>query len=203
MEQITHFINNLTDAEFNGYPVQHLIDNLGVHIPVRLVGTIQDDNGVAYSVYLEQDRTPIFLPLPPAAAMPARFIDDQPADEMADGAVAEFDEERLSDRSRARRNARVSRRANRRAARQAFEQQQRQRQPAMFANPHNIFQQHQQPQPPMQRPQSPVHQQPSNPASRRQRRKASRLSRERREARIRAGYVVGGKTRRRHTVIKT
>ena len=209
MDQLNHFINNMTDEEFDSYPVQHLIDNLGVRIPVRLVATIHD-NGVAYSVYLEHDRTPIFIPIPPEpAAMPAPYIDDYPADEMEDV------EERVSPRQDARRAAsraaRISRRADRRAARQAFEQQQlRRQQPGLFANPHNIFQQHQQqhqqphqqphqdqqPHLPMQRPQSPVHQQPPNPASRRQRRKASRLSRERREARIRAGYVVGGKTRR-------
>jgi hypothetical protein len=199
MEQINHFINNLTDAEFNSYPVQHLVDNLGVRIPVRLVGTTYDNNGLAYSLYLEHDRTPIFIPIPPEpAAMPAPFVDNYPADEMEDV------EERVSPRRPARRAnraasraARILRRADRRAALQAFEQQeQQQQQPGLFANPHNIFQQpQQQPRPLLVRP-LPVPPTPANPASRRQRRKASRLSRERREAHIRAGHVVGGKTRR-------
>jgi hypothetical protein len=131
------------------------------------------------------------------------FIDRYPADEMEDV------EERVSPRQAARRAsraasrpARMSRRADRRAALQAFEQQQMQlQQPGLF-NPHNIFHQpHQrhQPQPePLLACPLPVPPTPANPVSRRQRRKASRLSRERREARIRAGYVVGGKTRRRH-----
>ena len=205
MEQINHFINNMTVEEFNGYPVQHLVDNLGVRIPVRLVGTVYDNQGIAYILYLEHDRTPIFIPIPPEpAAMPAPFIDHHPADEMEDV------EERVSPRQAARRAsraasraasrpARMSRRADRRAALRAFEEQQlRRQQPGLF-NPHNIFQQHQQPEPePLLVRPLPVPPTPANPASRRQRRKASRLSRERREARIRAGYVVGGKTRRRH-----
>jgi len=202
MEQINHFINNMTDEEFNGYPVQHLVDNLGVRIPVRLVGTVYDNQGIAYILFLEHDRTPIFIPIPPEpAAMPAPFIDAHPADEMEDV------EERVSPRQAARRasraasrSARMSRRADRRAALHAFEQQQLQRQQPGLFNPHNIFQQHRQPHQPeplLVRP-LPVPPTPANPASRRQRRKASRLSRERREARIRAGYVVGGKTRRRH-----
>lgn len=196
----------MTVEEFNGYPVQHLVDNLGVRIPVRLVGTVYDNNGLAYSLYLEHDRTPIFIPIPPEpAAMPDQFVDNYPADEMEDV------EERVSPRRAARRAsraasraasrpARMSRRADRRAALQAFEQQeQQQQQPGLFANPHNIFQQQpqQQPRPLLVRP-LPVPPTPANPASRRQRRKASRLSREQRAARIRAGHVVGGKTRRRH-----
>lgn len=195
----------MTVEEFNGYPVQHLVDNLGVRIPVRLVGTVYDNNGLAYSLYLEHDRTPIFIPIPPEpAAMPDQFVDNYPADEMEDV------EERVSPRRAARRAsraasraasrpARMSRRADRRAALHAFEQQQLQlQQPGLF-NPHNIFQQQpqQQPRPLLVRP-LPVPPTPANPASRRQRRKASRLSREQRAARIRAGHVVGGKTRRRH-----
>ena len=141
-------------------------------------------------------------------AMAPPFIEHHPAVE-----------ERVSPRQAARR-ARMSRRSDRRAALHAFEQQQLQlqqpglfnphnifQQPGLF-NPHNIFQQpqqqqhyqhHQQPEPePLLVRPLPVPPTPANPASRRQRRKASRLSRERREARIRAGYVVGGKTRRRH-----
>jgi hypothetical protein len=200
MEQINHFINNMTVEEFNGYPEQHLVDDLGVRIPVRLVGTVYDNQGIAYILFLEHDRTPIFIPIPPEpAAMAPPFIDRYPADEMEDV------EERVSPRQAARRasraasrHARMSRRADRRAALHAFEQQQLQRQQPGLFNPHNIFQQpqpQQQPEPLLVRP-LPVPPTPANPASRRQRRKASRLSRERREARIRAGYVVGGKTRR-------
>jgi hypothetical protein len=190
MEDINRFINNMTVEEFNGYPEQHLVDDLGVRIPVRLVGTVYDNQGIAYILFLEHDRNPIFIPIPPEpAAMAPPFIDRYPADEM---------EEPVSPREAARRAsraARMSRRADRRAALHAFEQQQLQRQQPGLFNPHNIFQQHHQPEPLLVRP-LPVPPTPANPASRRQRRKASRMSRERRAARIRAGYVVGGKTRR-------
>jgi hypothetical protein len=101
MDQIMHEINNMSDEQFENYPVQHVVDNLGVRIPVRLFGYVRDEHGAVYSVYLENDRTPMIIPIGP--------------DPQQMG--LQFDEARLSDRSRARRNARISRRANRRVER--------------------------------------------------------------------------------------
>jgi hypothetical protein len=176
-EYIENLVIAIPHEDLLRYPIYRMIDHLGVETPFRIVGNVIE-NGVPNYVCVVDDnnRTVIYLPHPPP--------------------VAGFDEARLSDRSRARRNARISRRSDRRVARQAFEQQQRQLQPALFANPHNIFQQ-QRYLPLIQRPLSPVHQQPPNPESSRQRRRASRMSRERREELIRQGLILGGKTRRR------
>lgn len=172
MDNITQYVNNMTDDEIDALPPYHINDAI-----YRYLGNVVAGDGQHLYVFLDNDhrRNINYLPFDPPAEV---------------NAVHNPDEEARESRKARRAAENISRRAAHRAAIAAYEAQQ--------INPHNIFQQ----QAPLQRPRSPVRQQPADPNSRRQRKMLSRDQRmERRRERF-SRIFGGKTHRRRHRSIK-
>jgi len=202
MDNITQYVNNMTDDEIDALPPYHINDAI-----YRYLGNVVAGDGQHLYVFLDNDhrRNINYLPFdPPAEVNAVHNPDEAEVNAASDELSAERRRKRLeyvatlSPHSRAARESRkarraaenISRRAAHRAAIAAYEAQQ--------INPLNIFQQ----QAPLQRPRSPVRQQPADPNSRRRRKMLSRDQQmERRRKRF--SRIFGGKThRRRHRSIK-
>jgi len=203
MDNITQYVNNMTDDEKDALPLYQINDAI-----YRYLGNVVAGDGQHLYAFLDNDhrRNIIYIPFDPPAEVNAVHNPDVFNEDEVNAAHDELLAARrrkraeyvaaLSPPSRAARESRkarhaaenISRRAAHRAAIAAYEAQQ--------INPHNIFQQ----QAPLQRPRSPVRQQPADPNSRRRRKMLSRdqriESRRERQRLVNEGRIFGGKTRR-------